>query len=58
MKKLLLFILLTTCSTPQSNIEFDNNNFDYKDDISFNDYKKKLEKYNKNNSYPRIDTNL
>jgi len=55
MKKLLFFIFLTTCSSPQSSINLKNNNFDFKKSTSFIDFKNKLKIYSINTPYPDID---
>jgi hypothetical protein len=54
-KKLLLFFILSACTTSPINIEISDDDFDFEKDISIFDYKKKLNKYNKNNPYPEID---
>tara|TARA_B100000315_G_C14574289_1_gene587179 strand:+ start:687 stop:845 length:159 start_codon:yes stop_codon:yes gene_type:complete len=51
MKKIALFFLLTACTT--SYLENEVLNFDR--DLSFQEFKKLLIKYNKNNKYPDID---
>ena len=56
MKKLLItFIIITGCST--YNDKLSNNNLDIKfsDNMSFEEFKVKLEEYANNNSYPDID---
>jgi hypothetical protein len=55
MKQLLLFILLTTCTTSQSSNNLKNNNFDFKKNTSFIDFKNKLKNYSINTPYPDID---
>jgi len=57
-KKLLLFIFLTTCTTPQSSNNLKNNNFDFKKSTSFIDFMNKLKNYSINTPYPNIDKNL
>ena len=51
MKKIVLFFLLTSCTT--NYLENEVLNFDR--DLSFQEFKKLLIKYNKNNKYPDID---
>ena len=51
MKKIALFFLLTACVT--NDLENEAINFDR--DLSFQEFKKLLIKYNKNNKYPDID---
>ena len=56
MKKLLIiFIMITACLT--NNEQLSNNNLDIKfsDNISFEEFKVKLEEYAKNSPYPNID---
>ena len=51
MKKIALFFFLTACTTNHLENEF--LNFDR--DLSFQEFKKLLIKYNQNNKYPDID---
>ena len=51
MKKIALLFLLTACTT--NHLENEVLNFDR--DLSFQEFKKLLIKYNKNNKYPDID---
>jgi len=56
MKKLLIiFIIITGCST--SNDKLSNTNLDIKfsDNISLEEFRVKLDEYAKNSSYPDID---
>ena len=57
MKKILIFFLfLTSCVANQS--EVNNNNFldlKYNEDLSFDEFKIKLEVYAVNSPYPNID---
>ena len=55
MKKFLLLIFLTTCTTPQSSNNLKNNNFDFKKSTSFIDFKNKLKNYSISTPYPDID---
>ena len=55
MKKLILFIFLTTCTNSQLNNNLKNNNIDFKKSTRFEDYKKTLENYSINTPYPDID---
>ena len=52
MKKIALFFLLAACTTTNY-LENEVLNFDR--DLSFQEFKKLLIKYNKNNKYPDID---
>tara|TARA_B110000438_G_C15622762_1_gene567322 strand:- start:178 stop:354 length:177 start_codon:yes stop_codon:yes gene_type:complete len=58
MKKLLLFFILSACTTPSINTNISDDDFDFKKDTSFIDFKNKLNEYNKNNPYPKIDSKL
>ena len=58
MKQLLLFILLTACTTSQSSNNLKNKNFDFKKSTSFIDFKNKLKNYAISAPYPDIDKNL
>ena len=51
MKKIVLFFLLTACTT--NHLENEVLNFDR--DLSFQEFKKLLIKYTKNTKYPDID---
>jgi len=51
MKKIVLFFLLTACTA--NHLEIEVLNFDR--DLSFQEFKKLLIKYTKNNKYPDID---
>ena len=46
----LLMILLFSCSTSDSR-----NDFEFSDNMSFEDFKLKLEEYSRDNPYPNID---
>ena len=52
MKKFLYMILiLSSCSTEPSI----KNQLNFSDDMSFNEFKRKLQEYSKNNPYPNIN---
>ena len=55
-KKLLILILLTSCSS-SDNISKVNNSLNVENvfDLSINQYKEMLKYYNDNNDYPKID---
>jgi hypothetical protein len=57
-KKIVLFIFLTTCTNSQLNSNFKNDIIDFKKSTTFEDFKKKLENYSINTPYPDIDKNL
>jgi hypothetical protein len=52
MKKVLLIIIFLVMSCSQGKIE---NNFKVNNNMSIDEFKKKLEEYSKNNPYPKID---
>ena len=52
MKKFLLFLFLTSCTSNNIN---DNKVLDFNMDITFDEFKVLLEDYNKNKGYPSID---
>ena len=58
MKKIILTILLlTSCANYQANNNDKTNNFDlnYYDNLSFEEFKIRLEQYSDNSSYPNIN---
>ncbi len=56
MKKILIiFFLLVSCSTNQSQNKTNTSNFTFSENMSFEQFKIKLEKYAKNNPYPNIN---
>ncbi len=52
MKNLILIIIFFFTSCSSNNIKKD---FDFSNDMSFDEFKFKLEEYSKNNPYPNID---
>ena len=52
MIKFLLLILFFLVSCNSNNVR---NDFNFDNNMSFNDFKLKLEEYSKNNPYPKID---
>ena len=56
MKLKLLLIILFFYSCSKSNINDDSiYNFDFSNDMSFSEFKIKLEDYSKNKPYPKLD---
>ena len=56
MKKfLLIFFFLIGCVANQSKFNNDTSTFNYNDDLSFNEFRIKLEAYSNNSPYPNID---
>tara|TARA_B100000676_G_C17282681_1_gene438452 strand:+ start:140 stop:304 length:165 start_codon:yes stop_codon:yes gene_type:complete len=53
MKKLLSIFMMFVLLSCSPNIE--NNNFEFSDDMTFDEFKLKLEEYSKENPYPNID---
>ncbi len=56
MKKILIiFFLLVSCSSNQSQNKTNTSNFTFSENMSFEQFKIKLEEYAKNNPYPNIN---
>ena len=56
MKKILIiFFLLVSCATNQSQNKTNTSNFTFSENMSFEQFKIKLEEYAKNNPYPNIN---
>jgi len=55
MKKLILFFVLTSCSSANLNNSLDNEILDFNKNLTFNEFKNLLEEYNKISAYPDID---
>ena len=56
MRKLIIFIfLLYSCSSSNIENSFDEKKIDFYKKYSFSEYKKIIENYNKQSSYPNID---
>tara|TARA_B110000285_G_scaffold52040_1_gene59240 strand:+ start:175 stop:345 length:171 start_codon:yes stop_codon:yes gene_type:complete len=55
MKKLLILFLLASCTLPNKNISSNNLKFDFKDDLSFDQFNLLLIQYAKQTPYPNID---
>ncbi len=56
MKRLLIiFILITGCSTNNDKLSNNNLNIKFSDNMSFEEFKVKLEEYANNSPYPNID---
>ena len=55
MIKFLLLILFFLVSCNSNNVK---NDFNFDNNMSFNDFKLKLEEYSKNNPYPKIDDQM
>ena len=55
MKKILIFIFLTSCISPNSNEGSSDIKLNFNDDLSFEEFKNLLQEYSKISSYPNID---
>ena len=56
MKKLLIiFIIVTGCSTYNENLSNNNLDIKFSDNISFEEFQVRLEEYANNSPYPNID---
>ena len=56
MKKfLIIFFFLLSCSSNQNKISSNYSNLNFSDDLTFEQFKKKLEEYAINSPYPNID---
>ena len=55
MKKLLIFFLLASCASSNSNISHNNEKLNFNDNLNFDEYNKMLIHYAKTNPYPKID---
>ena len=56
MKKLLIiFIIITGCSTNNDKLSKNNLDIKFSDNMSFEEFQVKLEEYAKNSPYPNID---
>ena len=55
MKKLFLLIFLTSCTSINSNKISENKNFDFNDNLTFNEFGQLLTDYVKHSSHPNID---
>ena len=56
MKKLLIiFFLTTSCSMNNDKLENNFSDINFSDDMTFEEFQKKLEEYAKNSPYPNID---
>ena len=55
MKKLFLFLCLVSCSSFNSNYDVTNENFNFNQDLTFNEFNELLIKYDQISPYPDID---
>ena len=56
MKKLIILLfLLASCVSPNSNIDTNNPQLNFNDDLSFDEFKQLLIQYAKTSPYPNID---
>ena len=54
MKKILLLLLLVSCSSQNLDDSFNNEVLDFDKELTFEEFKRLLVKYNKVNKYPDI----
>ena len=54
-KYLLIFLFLISCSSNSAVTQKNFQNLDFSNDLTFEEYKEKLEEYAKNQPYPNID---
>ncbi len=54
-KFLFIFILLVSCVANDNKIENNYSSLNFNDDLSFDEFKIRLEEYAYNNPYPKID---
>ena len=54
MKVLLILFFLTSCVSPNPNINHSNTRLDFNDDLSFDDFNNLLTEYAKTSPYPDI----
>jgi hypothetical protein len=52
---ILIFFLVAGCSYDQTKKENNISNINFSDDLSLDEFKKKLEEYSLNSAYPNID---
>ena len=52
---LILLLLLNSCVIKKNEISNEKLNFNFSDEMTFDEFKIKLEEYSKNTSYPNID---
>ena len=52
---LILLLLLNSCVIKKNEVSNEKLNFDFSDEMTFDEFKIKLEEYSKNTSYPNID---
>ena len=55
MKKILILFFITSCVSPNSNVNHNNKKYNFSEDLSFNEFKHLLNKYSETNLYPNID---
>tara|TARA_B100000035_G_C20804929_1_gene467247 strand:- start:98 stop:271 length:174 start_codon:yes stop_codon:yes gene_type:complete len=52
---LILLLLLNSCVIKKNEVSNEKLNFNFSDEMTFDEFKIKLEEYSKNTSYPNID---
>ena len=54
-KYLLIFLFLISCSSKSDVTQKNFQNFNFSNDLTFEEFKEKLDEYTKNQPYPNID---
>ena len=55
MKFFFLILFISSCVSPNSNYKSTNENFNFKDDLTFQEFSELLFEYTKKKSHPNID---
>jgi hypothetical protein len=55
MKKIFFFLFLVSCSSTNLKTNSNNDLFDFNRDLTFNEFKQLLDKYNEKSNFPNID---
>ena len=55
MKKIILFLFIVSCSPLNKNVSSNNAILNFSKNLTFDEFKKMLIKYNNNSNYPDID---
>ena len=55
MIRILLLLLITSCTLPNSNAKSNNDNISFDENLTFNEFQNKLKVYSNKSSYPNID---
>ena len=55
MKRMLIFIFLASCASPDSNVSLSNSTLDFNNELSFEKFNELLIKYSNKSPYPDIN---